>query len=142
MSHHLQTLPIVTRPVLRILILSLTCLAHRLLPIPMRPIDAHETLPFSLKQVHLCIIEPSVDEVAMETVSIANLYQQSTHTHSRVLHGSKKKHCTSPQANLKGGTPFHPPRIAFLVSYLTENLNRGNLFIFPGHLPPLLAAYA
>ena len=47
---------------------------------------------------------------------------------------------TSPQASLKGGTPFQPPGMAARVLYLTENLKVGILFMLLGHLPPGLAA--
>ena len=124
---------------LRILVLCLTLTP--LLPIAMRAINAHEALAFRFQHVQRSVLVPTIDEIAMVAVPVANL---SGNYHRLSSWDENKVNCglTSPQANLKGGTPFQPPGIAFLVSYLVENLRAGIRFIPLGQRPPFAAEYA
>ena len=140
LMHHLHALVVVTGPVVQVCILGLAL--GILLSITMCAVDAHKGLPFGLEHGLCGILVPAVDEVAVEAVSLTKLSAEiSTDTES-LPNTDTEDSLTSPQASLIGDTPFQPPRITLLVSYLTENLNDGILFIFPGHLPPLAPEYA
>lgn len=71
LAHHLQTLVIVTSPIVRILVL---CLALAVgLAIPMSTINPHKRLSLRL-QHRLCrVVIPAVYKVAMEAITNTNL---------------------------------------------------------------------
>lgn len=48
-----------------------------LLSVPMSSIDPHERLALGFQQILLCIVEPAVDEVAVQAVSITDLSSMS-----------------------------------------------------------------
>jgi len=69
--HHLQTLMIVIRAIARVRILRLAL--AELLAIAMCAINPHERLSLCLQQGLPRILEPTVDEITVEAVSLANL---------------------------------------------------------------------
>ena len=71
MTHHLQTLVVIVGPVFWVSILGLAITP--LLPHSMSTIDTHPGLSLCLEHVERRIFIPSVNEVAMETISITNL---------------------------------------------------------------------
>lgn len=87
--HHLQTLKVIARPILGVRVLGLA--RAILLPVPVRAINPHENLPLSLEHVHRRVLEPAIDEVAMEAVSVADLsfihhvscHRDATQVHKR-----------------------------------------------------------
>ena len=71
--HHLKTLVIITRPAIRVPILSLALAIH--LPTAMRPRNLEKALPLGLEHGLGRIVVPSVYEVPMETEPVADLLQ-------------------------------------------------------------------
>ena len=69
--HHFQTLMIIIRSIARIRILSLAL--AELLAIPVRAINPHKRLSLCLQHVLRRVLEPAVDEITMEAVSLADL---------------------------------------------------------------------
>jgi hypothetical protein len=114
MSHHLKTLMVIIRTIFRILILGLARLAYRLLPISMCTVNPHEALTFRFHQIYLRIVEPAVDEVAVEAIAVADLvtvrngWRRMERTNNERNEAGSDWERTSPQASLKGGAPFHP----------------------------------
>jgi len=70
-SLHLYTLITITRPVARILILSLTLTIR--LTITIYPVNLKKTQAFSLKHFLIYIIKPTINRVLIEVVSHADL---------------------------------------------------------------------
>lgn len=79
MFHHLQTLVVVASAA-TVLILRLAILVEWNLPDAVRAINSHEALTLGFQQVLLRIVEPAVDEVSMEAISIAELCLRSVYS--------------------------------------------------------------
>jgi hypothetical protein len=77
MLHHLQTLVVIISTLIRLLILRLTRSTHRHLPWTMGSANCDKVLTSCLHKVRLRIIEPAVDKIAVEAVSVSNLLPQS-----------------------------------------------------------------
>lgn len=73
-AHHLKTLQVVTGAVVGVRVLGLAVLVEGDLSIPMGSIYPHEALTFGLQQILLCIIEPSINKVTVQAISISHLF--------------------------------------------------------------------
>jgi len=71
-AHQLQALVVITCSIFRVGVLGFALTV--LLPCTMRAINPHERLAPGCHHILRRIIEPSVDEVAVEAVALANLH--------------------------------------------------------------------
>jgi hypothetical protein len=76
----------------------------------MSSINPHKTLALSFEHGLSRIWEPSIDEVTVEAVTVANLFTFiiSRVTRRVTYRGLSGEQLTSPHASLKGGTPVQP----------------------------------